>query len=279
MRILFFADNFKPETNAPATHIYERCRYWAAWGHQVTVVTGAPNFPEGRVYPGYKNRLRSVETDRRHPRHSRLDVHHGQRRNAPPHARLRVVRAERRAQYAWAKSCPMLSSAARRSSSPTLAGVIYSKLRGVPHVFELRDIWPASIAAVSGLQPGRMIRLLEKLELWLYEQQPADSFVHRVVQARPDAPRRRAGEDRHGDQRREPRSLRAAAAARCGAGAEAEPARPLRRRLSRDMGLGAWPGERDRNGAAPARSAGDVSVRRRRGRARACSRNSSPSTA
>lgn len=169
MRILFFADNFKPETNAPATHIYERCRYWASWGHQVTVVTGAPNFPEGRVYAGYKNRLRSVEM---------IDG-------------IRVIRGwtyitanegtlRRTLDYASFVPSAVLNSLSEErpdvviSSSPqlftTLAGVIYSKLRGVPHVFELRDIWPASIAAVSGLKPGRMIRMLEKLELWLYDQ-------------------------------------------------------------------------------------------------------------
>lgn len=182
MRILFFADNFKPETNAPATHIYERCRYWAAWGHQVTVVTGAPNFPEGRVYPGYKNRLRSVET---------IDG-------------IRVIRGwtyitanegtlRRTLDYASFVPSAVLNTLGEErpdvviSSSPqlftTLAGVIYSKLRGVPHVFELRDIWPASIAAVSGLKPGRMIRLLEKLELWLYDQSRrilsfTESFKH-----------------------------------------------------------------------------------------------------
>jgi len=169
MRILFFADNFKPETNAPATHIYERCRYWASWGHQVTVVTGAPNFPEGRVYPGYKNCLRSVEM---------IDG-------------IRVIRGwtfitanegtlRRTLDYASFVPSALLNSLGEDlpdvviSSSPqlftTLAGVMYSKLRGTPHVFELRDIWPASIAAVSGLQPGRMIRMLEKLELWLYRQ-------------------------------------------------------------------------------------------------------------
>lgn len=182
MRILFFADNFKPETNAPATHIYERCRYWAAWGHQVTVVTGAPNFPEGRVYPGYKNRLRSVEI---------IDG-------------IRVIRGwtyitanegtlRRTLDYASFVPSAVLNTLGEErpdvviSSSPqlftALAGVIYSKLRGVPHVFELRDIWPASIAAVSGLKPGRMIRLLEKLELWLYDNSRrilsfTESFKH-----------------------------------------------------------------------------------------------------
>src|SRR5690606_34893471 len=61
MRILFLSDNFPPESNAPATRVYEHAKRWVADGHDVTVVTCAPNFPEGRVYAGYRNAWRSVE--------------------------------------------------------------------------------------------------------------------------------------------------------------------------------------------------------------------------
>jgi colanic acid biosynthesis glycosyl transferase WcaI len=178
MRILFFADNFKPETNAPATHIYERCRYWVNWGHEVTVVTGAPNFPEGRVYPGYKNRLRSVEM---------IDG-------------IRVIRGwtyitanegtiRRTLDYASFVPSAVLNSLREElpdvviSSSPQLftavAGVVYSKMFGVPHVFELRDIWPAAFLAVQTMKPGLKYRLLEALELWLYRSSRRIlSFTH-----------------------------------------------------------------------------------------------------
>ncbi len=52
MNILFLADNFPPEKNAQASRVYERACYWAQWGHGVTVLTGFPNFPEGKVYRG-----------------------------------------------------------------------------------------------------------------------------------------------------------------------------------------------------------------------------------
>ena len=61
MKILFLTENFPPETNAAATRVYERACYWAEWGHEVTVLTCAPNFPEGRLYPGYENRWRQDE--------------------------------------------------------------------------------------------------------------------------------------------------------------------------------------------------------------------------
>ncbi|MEX2450548.1 MAG: glycosyltransferase WbuB, partial [Rhodospirillales bacterium] len=61
MKILFFSDNFPPETNAAATRVFERACYWAQWGHEVTVITCAPNFPHGRLFEGYRNRWRQTE--------------------------------------------------------------------------------------------------------------------------------------------------------------------------------------------------------------------------
>src|SRR6056297_410143 len=62
MKILFITDNFPPEVNAPATRTYEHCKRWCEMGAEVTVITCAPNFPQGNVYNGYKNRLRQKET-------------------------------------------------------------------------------------------------------------------------------------------------------------------------------------------------------------------------
>ena len=53
MRILFLTENFPPETNAAASRVYERACYWAAGGHDVTIVTSWPNFPEGKLFAGY----------------------------------------------------------------------------------------------------------------------------------------------------------------------------------------------------------------------------------
>jgi hypothetical protein len=62
MHILFLTDNFPPEVNAPASRTHEHCRLWVKAGHQVTVVTCAPNFPKGEVFDGYRNRLWQQET-------------------------------------------------------------------------------------------------------------------------------------------------------------------------------------------------------------------------
>ena len=63
MHILFLTDNFPPEVNAPASRTYEHCREWVAEGHQVTVLTCAPNFPGGKVFEGYENRVLPVREE------------------------------------------------------------------------------------------------------------------------------------------------------------------------------------------------------------------------
>lgn len=170
MRILFISDNFPPEVNAPASRTHEHCKEWAKAGHEVTVVTCAPNFPKGIVYPGYKNRLWSAED---------IDG-------------INVVRvwsyiAANRGFFR--RSVDYLSFglsatfAALRLSKPdvvigtspqffsALAARVIGKLRSVPFVFELRDLWPESIRAVGAIREGSTaLALLEKLELHLYRR-------------------------------------------------------------------------------------------------------------
>jgi len=57
LKLLFLSDNFPPESNAPASRTYEHCKEWVKEGAEVTVITCQPNFPYGKVYEGYKNRL------------------------------------------------------------------------------------------------------------------------------------------------------------------------------------------------------------------------------
>jgi glycosyltransferase involved in cell wall biosynthesis len=167
VKILFFSDHFYPEPSAPAAHVFERAAHWVKCGHSVTVITAAPNFPEGRVYSGYRNAWRFCE------------VIQG----------IRVVRVKTyiaRNEGFFRRTLDYISYMLSSfffaffepkpdvlvSTSPHLfaavGGVMHAKLRGIPHVFELRDLWPATIAANTGVRKGLVYRMLEKLELSLY---------------------------------------------------------------------------------------------------------------
>ena len=58
MKILVVCQYYDPEP----FRIGDICRALTERGHQVTVVTGQPNYPEGEIYPGYEKKNRRHET-------------------------------------------------------------------------------------------------------------------------------------------------------------------------------------------------------------------------
>lgn len=169
MRILFFSEQFWPETNAPAIHVHERARIWVRLGHSVTVMTSAPNFPEGRLFGGYRNAWRQVGWV------DGIKVVRVKTFISPNRGMIRrVLDYSSYFLSALAQSFREEPADVVVSTSPQLfvpvAGLLHAWWRDLPHVFELRDLWPASIIAVGAAQPGVVIRLLERLELRLYRQ-------------------------------------------------------------------------------------------------------------
>jgi hypothetical protein len=62
VNIVVLTHCFPPGVNAPASRTHEHCREWLKAGHDVTVVTCAPNHPIGVVYTrDYRNKLRHEE--------------------------------------------------------------------------------------------------------------------------------------------------------------------------------------------------------------------------
>jgi glycosyltransferase involved in cell wall biosynthesis len=56
-----------------------------------------------------------------------------------------------------------------------MAGWVVTRIRRLPWIFELRDLWPASIVAVGAMRKSRLIRWLERIELQMYRD--ADAIV------------------------------------------------------------------------------------------------------
>lgn len=169
MHILFLTDNFPPEVNAPASRTYEHAREWVKAGHQVTVITCAPNFPKGKVFEGYRNKL-----------HQREDMDG-----------IRVIRVwsyitanegffKRTLDYvSFMVSATFAALGVRKvdlvvGTSPqfftAIAAFSTGLLKRRPWVFELRDIWPASIKAVGALKDGFILSMLERIEMFLYHR-------------------------------------------------------------------------------------------------------------
>jgi colanic acid biosynthesis glycosyl transferase WcaI len=169
MEVLFVSDNFPPESNAPASRLHEHARHWVRAGHGVTVITCAPNFPEGKPYPGYENRWHQVEL---------IDGIRVVRVKTYMTANEGVLR--RTLDYASFMAMSVAAGVLEKrpdvvvASSPqffaALGGWQLSRLQRAPFVLEVRDLWPASIVAVGALRDSPVIRALERLELLLYRR-------------------------------------------------------------------------------------------------------------
>jgi glycosyltransferase involved in cell wall biosynthesis len=169
MDILFLADNFPPERNAQASRVYERACYWVKWGHRVTVITCAPNFPEGKVFEGYVNRWRQVEEM------SGIRVVRVKTYIAPNAGRYR--RIVDFLSYMFAafvaglfEGRPDVVVATSPQFFGALGGCVLAAVRRLPFVLELSDLWPDSVVAVGAMKRSFALRWLEKIELWMYRR-------------------------------------------------------------------------------------------------------------
>lgn len=173
MRILFFTDYFRPEPPPPAHHIAERAAMWSAAGHQVTIVTNHPNYPEGRIYDGHRNRLRSVETTPEGVRVVRVWTY--------------VAAHDRRVRKLMDQASYAVSAALQALREPTpdvviattphlfggLAGAVYARAKRRPLLLEVRDLWPDSV-----LPAGTMsYRVFKRIERFLYRSSAAVSVM------------------------------------------------------------------------------------------------------
>lgn len=169
MKILFFTDNFPPESNAPASRTYEHATRWVRAGHEVTVVTCAPNFPQGRVHEGYRNRLWQKETM------DGIQVVRLWTYMAPNSGYARRVLDYVSFMIMGMLAAPFLPRAdVIVGTSPqffTLVAAWWASIvKRAPWVLELRDIWPESLKAVGAGKQGVVFAALQRLELFLYRR-------------------------------------------------------------------------------------------------------------
>ena len=54
MKFLILTQYFPPEIGAPQTRLHAMVRELQELHHKVEVVTALPNYPRGRIFPGYK---------------------------------------------------------------------------------------------------------------------------------------------------------------------------------------------------------------------------------
>jgi colanic acid biosynthesis glycosyl transferase WcaI len=173
VKILYVSQYFPPEMGAPAARAAELSMHWARMGHEVTVLTGFPNHPTGVVPENWRSRFRRLHD---------TEIANGVRvvrtwlwplPNRKAHERIRNY-------VSFCVSAGISGLALPKSdviiaTSPqllcALAGWWLAWCKRVPFVFEVRDLWPESLAAVGAGTSGSLLhRTLGAIAGFLYRR-------------------------------------------------------------------------------------------------------------
>jgi len=178
MKILYVSQYFPPEMGAPAARAAELSRHWAAGGYEVTVLTGFPNHPTGVVRPEYRDKFKRLVFREKVDGVSVVRTWLFPFPNRKAHERMLNYSSfcASAATTGLFVSRPDVVIASSPQLLVALAGWWIARWKRVPFVFEVRDLWPESLAAVGMGKGNSMLhRSLAKIAGFLYRR--ADRIV------------------------------------------------------------------------------------------------------
>lgn len=168
MKILILHQHFYPETVGTSTRAVEIVEYLVERGHTVTVITGIPSHP---------STIRNGEVSRSQPRREIFrgaQIHrvwtYG---STGPDVFLRRMLAYSSFMVIGGLKALFISGRfdALVAISPLpngVAGWVVSKLRNIPLMFDVCDIWPDCAVAVDMIKPSLTLRIAQWLEKKVY---------------------------------------------------------------------------------------------------------------
>lgn len=169
INILLISEYFPPEVGAGSNRAYELCAKWVKLGALVTVITGFPDYPTGIIPSEYRG-LKFLREFR-----DGIEVIRTYTIPAPNRGFIKRVLSF----FSFMISSIIQGSKAIQNpdiiiaTSPPffvgISGFIIGKIKRAPFIFEIRDLWPESIVQLGQLKNKIIIKILEKVEYFLYK--------------------------------------------------------------------------------------------------------------
>lgn len=168
MKLLFITQYFPPEFGAASARMFEFADMLSKRGHKVFVVTGFPNYPSSEEYKT-KRYFRILKREKiRRINVIRTFILSFRSKNF-------ITRILNYASFSLSAIIGTMlvgrTDVVITSSPPLfvgIPGVWYSIVRGVPLVFDVRDIWPEIAVLIGELTNAKAIKWAEKLEIFIY---------------------------------------------------------------------------------------------------------------
>lgn len=169
MRVAILTQYYPPEIGAPQARLASLAGTLRDRGHDVWVLSAMPNYPIGRLYPGYHGFFRSEIVAGIRVYRSWIYATRG--RSVP----------RRLANYLSFSATSLLAGAIKLpkvdillTESPPLflgiTGLILAKLKGARWVLNISDLWPDSVEYLGVMKSGRFLRAAHRLERFLYRK-------------------------------------------------------------------------------------------------------------
>lgn len=166
MRILIITQWFEPEPTLKGLMFAKELQ---RLGHKVEVLTGFPNYPGGKVYPGYRIRpfqrevVEGVSV-------LRVPLY-------PSHDSSGIKRAANYLSYAASATVgalllrrPDVAYVYHPPATAALSAVILRALKGVPFVYDIQDLWPDTLAATGMMQNAAVLAGVERYMQGVYRR-------------------------------------------------------------------------------------------------------------
>ncbi len=166
MRVLILSQNYDPE---PIPKPSDLAKELKNRGHSVHVVTGFPHYPQGKLYPGYKLGLIKKECI------EGIDV--TRTFEIPYHGKSAIGRIINYASFMLTAPLGLLTCGPfdviyvwHPPLTIGIAAWVMARVRRVPFVYDVQDIWPEILILSGMLQRGLFADLLARLEKFVYRQ-------------------------------------------------------------------------------------------------------------
>lgn len=172
MKITLLTQYYKPEMGAPQNRLYEMCVGLKALGADVSIITGMPNYPTGKIFENYSGKF-SIREEVDGLLVKRYWLYASNAKKIFPRI-LNML------SFSITSLCAIPYLIRRKpdfvivESPPLLLGItgwFMSKLSRSKLVMNISDLWPLSareLGAISG--DGIVYRILEKIEKFLYKK-------------------------------------------------------------------------------------------------------------
>lgn len=170
MRVLLLSQWYPPEPMRLLSDFTETLR---DLGHDVTVLTGFPNWPSGRIYPGYRLRLWQRE-EQNGVRIVRVFLF-------PDHSRSAFKRALNFLSFAasatvlgpWLLRRPDVIHMVHPPITAAVPALLLSTLWRVPFTMEIQDMWPENLRATGMVHSQSVLNAIGTFAKYVYRKAAA----------------------------------------------------------------------------------------------------------